>query len=186
MVLQTAKNNQYRYYKCSARISKGDTVCKTNSYPVDKLEKLVLDVFKNQIYTPKYIKAVIDDLRRQTSKSGSEDQQRVKKLESELKEIEQAETKLYEAIEKGILELDGRLKVRVQQHKTRREIITAELADLQRKHHTPMLQTLTPQKIEAAARVLNEGASPVSNAVQPRLSEGHAQGNSSGGRFFEA
>jgi site-specific DNA recombinase len=29
MVLQTAKNNQYRYYKCSARISKGDTVCKT-------------------------------------------------------------------------------------------------------------------------------------------------------------
>jgi site-specific DNA recombinase len=154
MVLQTAKNNQYRYYKCSARISKGDTVCKANSYPVDKLEKLVLDVFKNQIYTPGYIKAVIDDLRRQTSKSGSEDQLRVKKLESELKEIEQAETKLYEAIEKGILELDDRLKARVHQHKTRREIITAELANLQRKHHTP-LQTLTPQKIEAAARVLN-------------------------------
>jgi hypothetical protein len=43
----------------------------------------------------------------------------------------------------------------VQQHRMRRETITAELAGLQVKQQTP-LQTLTPQKIEAVANVLNK------------------------------
>jgi len=33
-----------------------------------------------------------------------------------LKEVEQADGKLYEAIEKGVLELDDRLRTRMQQH----------------------------------------------------------------------
>ena len=60
-----------------------------------------------------------------------------------------------EAIEKGILELDEKLKIRVQQHKTRREAIGTELATLQRQNQSPM-QTITPQKIEAITRVLNK------------------------------
>ena len=49
MVLQTGKSNQYRYYKCSSRISKGIKACKSASYPVDKLENLVLEAVKNKI-----------------------------------------------------------------------------------------------------------------------------------------
>lgn len=155
MVLQTAKNNQYRYYKCSARISKGNAACKSRSFPMDKLDTMVLDVFRQKIYTPEHIRAVVDTIRKHTSQHGGEEKRRTKKLEAELKEIEEAEIRLFEGIEKGILALDDRLKARIQQHKTRREIVTGELATLQRKHRTP-LQTLTPQKIKAVARVLNK------------------------------
>jgi len=154
MVLQTAKHGRYRYYKCSARISKGDTACQSKSYPMDKLDNLVLDAFKGKIYTPEYIRTVVDTLRRHAHQNGGEEKLHLKKLETELRDVEQAENKLFEAIEKGVVELDDRLKTRIQQHKIRREALTAEIAVLQPKHQTP-LQTLTPQKIEAVARVLN-------------------------------
>jgi hypothetical protein len=166
MVLQTAKNNRYRYYKCSSRISKGNTVCSSKSYPMEKLDNLVLEAFRDKIYTTDYIRTVVDDFRKHSHRNCGEDKIRQKKLEAELKDIDQAETKLFEAIEKGILELDDRLKARAQQHKARRETITAELAALQRQHQTP-LQTLTPQKIAAVARVLNNrfsSSSPFSRA----------------------
>ena len=155
MVQITAKNARYRYYKCSNRMSKGNVACTSINYPMEKLDNVVLDAFRQKIYTPEYIQDVIDIYRKHTNQHGGEDRIRAKKLEAELKEIEQAETKLFEAVEKGVLELNGRLKDRVQQHKTRRETIMAELATLQRKVQTP-LQTLTPQKIEATARVLNK------------------------------
>jgi site-specific DNA recombinase len=155
MVKITAKNNRYRYYKCSNRISKGNTSCKSPNFPMEKLDNLVLEAFKGKIYTPDHIRAVIDTMRDHAKQHGGEDKLRIKKLETEAKEIEQAENKLYEAIEKGILELDDKLKIRVKQHKARQETIAAELAALYRQHQTPM-QTLTPQKIEAISRVLNK------------------------------
>ncbi len=122
---------------------------------MDTPDNLILDAFRKKIYTPDYIRDIIDDLRKHTNQHGGEDRQRTRKLEAELMELERAENKLFEAIEKGILELDDRLKARIQQHKTRREAITAELASIQHKQQTP-LQTLTPQKIEAVARTLNK------------------------------
>jgi DNA invertase Pin-like site-specific DNA recombinase len=155
MVKITAKNNRYRYYKCSSRISQGNTVCKSPNFPMEKLDNLVLQAFKDKIYTSDHIHAVIDTMRSHAKHHDGEDKHRIKKLETEAKEIEQAENKLYEAIEKGILELDDKLKTRVRQHKARQEAIATELATLHRQHQTPM-QTLTPQKIEAISRVLNK------------------------------
>jgi ssDNA-binding Zn-finger/Zn-ribbon topoisomerase 1 len=155
MVAMTAKHGRYHYYKCSNRISKGNTACRSKNYPMEKLDNLVLEAFRDTIYTPDYIRNVIDELRKGASKHGGEEKMHLKRLESELAEIDEAENKLYEAIEKGVLELDDRLKTRMQQHKTRRETLTAELAAIQQKHQTP-LQHLTPQKIEAVSRVLKK------------------------------
>ena len=166
MVLQTAKHGRYRYYKCGSRLSIGSTACKTKNYPMDKLDQLVLQAFREKIYTPDYIHSVVDTLRKQANSHGGEDKLKLKKLSAELNDLEQAENKLFEAIEKGILELDDRLKARVQQNKDRRQTITAEMASLQAKTETP-LQTLTPQKIEATSRVLMRRfaeASPFSRA----------------------
>ena len=88
---------------------------------------------------------MVDTLRQGAKQHGGEDKLKLKKLESELKEIDCAETKLFEAIEKGIIDLDDRLKGRIQQHKTRRDTITGELVTLQRKCQTP-LQTITPHE----------------------------------------
>jgi len=59
-----------------------------------------------------------DTLRKHANRHGGEEKLRLKKLESELRDIGQAENKLFEAIEKGVVELDDRLKARIQQHNT--------------------------------------------------------------------
>ena len=102
MVLITAKNNRYHYYKCSNRISKGNSACNAQNYPMEKLDTLVLDAFKQKVYTNEHIRAVIDELRHLTNKHGGADKERVKKLETELKDIETAENKLFEGVEKGV------------------------------------------------------------------------------------
>jgi site-specific DNA recombinase len=174
IAVTSGKGEEYRYYKCASRMSKGNTACKSNAVRMDTLDNMIVGAFHKTIYTPEYIRDVIDTYRKHTNRQGGEDRQRTKKLEAELKEIEQAEAKLFEAIEKGVLELDDRLKGRVQQHKTRRETITAELAALQRTQQTPF-QTITPQKIDAVARTMNKRFSvstPFSRAyIKATLSE---------------
>lgn len=94
---------------------------------------------------------VIDEVRRQASKRGSSDEkQRLKKLEAELEETEKAQIRLYEAVEKGLMELDEQLKDRMRQHKTRRESLLSEIAALKRSQQLP-LAVLTPHKVEAVA-----------------------------------
>lgn len=54
------------------------------SYPMDKLDNLVLKAFQQKIYTPDYVRTVIDNLRKFTNRNGGEDRLRIKKLETEL------------------------------------------------------------------------------------------------------
>lgn len=174
MVLITAKKNTYVYYKCSNRISRGVTACKSPNYPMATIDNLVLDAFRTKVLTEDYIRDVIDELRQHSKQNQGSDKQTLKKLETELKDIEQAEAKLYEAIEMGVIELNTTLKTRIQQHQLRRDGIIRELADLQRKNQSP-LQTITPQKIEAVTKVINKrfsSSTPFSRAyLKATLSE---------------
>jgi site-specific DNA recombinase len=155
MVMATGKSGQYRYYKCGSRIRRGNAACPSGNIPMEKLDNLVLDAFRQKVYTPEHIREVVDTLRKHASKTGGHDEkQLLKKLEADLLVAEQAQTRLYEAVEKGLMELDDQLKLRMQQNKTKRESLLAEIADLKRQRQSP-LQTITPQKVEAVARILN-------------------------------
>ena len=100
------------------------------------------------------IRAIIDELRESLSKNKDpENQLRLKRLESELKETEAAQAKLFEAVEKGFLDLDDQLRERARAHKQTRETLLVEIASLKRQHQTP-LQTLTTQKVEAVSKIL--------------------------------
>ena len=129
--------------------------CPSGNIPMEKLDTLVLDAFRPKVYTPEHIRGVVDELRKQTAKIGSPDEkQLLKKLEADLLEAEQAQSRLYEAVEKGLMELDEHLKSRMQQNKTRREGLMVEITSLTRQRQSP-LQTSTPQKVEAVAKILN-------------------------------
>ena len=72
------------------------------------------------------------------------------------------------------MELDEHLKGRVQHHKQARETLLIEVANLKRQQQSP-LATITPQKIEAVAKILNKRlseASPFAKAyLKATLSE---------------
>jgi len=162
MVMATGKSGQYRYYKCTARMKRGNAACPSGNVAMDKLDNLVLDAFRQTIYTPEYIRNAIDDMRRTTAKKGkSDEKERVKKLEAQLLETEQALNRLYEGVEKGVMELDEHLKGRLQQHKQAREGLIGEIANMKRQQQSP-LAVITPTKIEAVANVLNRRLSGAS------------------------
>jgi hypothetical protein len=123
---------------------------------MDKLDSLVLDAFKQRIYSSEYIRSVIDELRRHAQKmEGNDSKQRLKKLEQALQEAEQAQARLYDAVEKGLIEQDEQLKIRFQQNKTKREGLLSEIAVIKKQRQSP-LAVITPQKIETVAKVLNK------------------------------
>jgi len=156
MTVTWGKGGQYRYYKCNARISKGNTACQSRNFPQDRIDNLVLDVFRSKIYNSEHIRDIIDELRGNLAKNKDpNNQQRLKKLETELTQTEQAQAKLFEAVEKGFLELDDQLKERAKHNKQAREALLSEIASLKRQHQAP-LNVLTPQKIEAVSKILNK------------------------------
>ena len=175
MSVVTGKAGRYKYYKCNARMSKGNTACPSKSFPLEKIDALVLDAFKQKIYTPEHIRTIIDELRVNLAKNKDpENSQRLKALEADLKQTEQAQAKLFEAIEAGVLELDDQLRERAKQHKQTRDTLMAEIAALKRQHNTP-LNILTPQKIEAVSKILAKrltASTPYSRAyLKATLSE---------------
>ena len=162
MVMATGKSGRYRYYKCTARMKRGNAACSSGNIPMDKLDTLVLDAFKKKVFTPEHIRSTVDALRQQAAKMGKRDEkEHVKKLESQLLESEQALNRLYEGVEKGIMQLDEHLKDRLRQHKQTRESLVVEIANLKRQQQSP-LAVLTPNKIEAVAKILNKRLSETS------------------------
>jgi hypothetical protein len=73
VAVTSGKGEQYRYYKCSSRISKGNKACKSIAYRMDILDGLILDAFRKKIYTPQYIRDVIDIYRQHMKHAGGED-----------------------------------------------------------------------------------------------------------------
>lgn len=167
MVVATGKSGRYRYYKCSKRMSRGNAACPSGNVPLEKLDTLVLDAFRNQIYTPEYINSIIATLRQAAAKSRESDhKQHLKPLEQQLVDVDQALTRIYEAVEKGFMKADEHLKTRLEQHQVKRESLIAEIAAIKRQQKSP-LQTITPQKIEAVSKILTQRlteASPYAKA----------------------
>ena len=175
MVVATGKSGQYRYYKCSNRMSRGNVACPSGNVPLEKFDNLILEAFAQKIYTPEHMRGIIDQLRQQDSKlDKSGEKQKLKKLETDLLEAEQALVRIYEAVEKGFMEADEHLKARIQQHKAKRENLLAQIATAKQQRQSP-LQSLTPQKIDAVAKLLSKKMAeqtPVAKAyLQATLNE---------------
>jgi site-specific DNA recombinase len=148
-----------------------NAACPSGNIPMDKLDNLVLDTFRKKVYTPEHIRGIVDELRKQAAKAGSIDEkQHLKKLETELLETEQAQARLYDAIEKRLIEQDDQLKARFQQNKIKRENLLIEIANMKWQRQSP-LQTIAPQKIEAVTRILNEKLSEI-DAVRKGIPKG--------------
>jgi DNA invertase Pin-like site-specific DNA recombinase len=154
MTIATGKGGQYAYYKCTSRMSKGNAACPSRNIPADKLEGLVLDAFRQKVCTADYLKGLLNELRAEVAKGGGADKGQIKKLEGELKKVEQAQNRLLEAIERGALDMDM-IGDRAHQNKARKENLLLEIAALKRKQQMP-LAVISPQKIDAFTRVIRD------------------------------
>lgn len=157
MTIATGKSGRYRYYKCSNRINnlaKGSN-CQSNNIPMEKLDSLILEAVANRVFTPERVEVMMKELQHNLKNSRTDHDEQLKTLTKELDAVKQQQDRLYQAVEKGLLPLDGTLQERVQKHQARRQDVLTELAGLRRQKELPLAQ-LGRKHIHAFCLALKE------------------------------
>jgi site-specific DNA recombinase len=153
MTTATGKSGRYRYYKCTSKMAVSTKACTTPNLPMEQTDRMVLNKLAEEVFTPKRITTMLQELRQRLRAMDSEEDQQLKILDKELKGTEQRLEKLYEAVETGALPLDSTLQARAQKHKANREVLLTRIAGLKRRKTLP-LDDINPGLIEAFSRVL--------------------------------
>lgn len=156
MTLRTGKSGRYRYYACSAAMRMGKTKCTGRSVPMDRLDKLVVDHLSEKLFAPDRLKVLLSDQIARAKRSRTTSEDKTKALRTEIKEIERAQSRLYEAIERGITSLDDEaLRKRLGDLKARREECLRLIAVASHRAGAPAA-VLSSASIEAFGRAIRE------------------------------
>ena len=107
---------------------------------MEKLDGLILEAVANRVFTPERVEVMMKELQHNLKHSGADHDEKLKILTKELDAIKQQQERLYEAVEKGLLPLDGSLQERVHKHQARRQDVLTELAGLRRQKELPLAQ----------------------------------------------
>jgi hypothetical protein len=142
MTIATGKGGRYRYYKCSNRINNLATGsdCQSNNIPMEKLDGLILEAIANRVFTPDRVEIMMKELQHNLKHSRTDHNDQLKKLTKELDTVKEQTDRLYEAVEKGLIPLDGTLQERVHKHHARRQEVLTEMAGLRRQKELPLAQ----------------------------------------------
>ena len=148
-----AEARRYRYYKCTTRMSIGVRRCNARNLSRESTEQIVLTTLANKVFTPSRVEIMLRELRKRQRAARSAEDARFQLLMRELKEIDTGITRLYEAVEKGLLPLDTTLQERSQKLQARRQDVLVASAALRDKWEVP-LNRLTPAHVQKFTRAL--------------------------------
>ncbi|WP_072909503.1 recombinase family protein [Malonomonas rubra] len=146
MTLATGKGGKYRYYKCTTRINRNKQACDSSSIPVETLDRLILDAISDKVFTPQRVAAMLRMLQEQVKNSRSKHDGELLSLKKELAQVEQSLSRLYEAIENGLVALDETLKQRTQNNQYKRQEILTEIARVKKESESDFDQ-LGPENV---------------------------------------
>ncbi|MDE2210815.1 MAG: zinc ribbon domain-containing protein, partial [Betaproteobacteria bacterium] len=144
---------KYRYYTCNNRLNGGAKTCGSKSIPMAKLDQAVLGSLAEKAFTPNRVRTILAELKTRFQSGQSKEQQGLAALKRELDAADHALSKLYEGVEKGILDLDSTLQARAQGHRAKREAILIEMAGLRRRQDLP-LASLSAIKVQHFCQAL--------------------------------
>lgn len=149
----TGKGGKYRYYKCNTRIGKGNHLCTTPAFPMQKMDEIVLTTLADKVFTADRVQIMMQEMRKKQQDSQKNQIAKLKPLQKELETLKQSSERLFEAVEKGYLPMDETLQHRSHKLQTRRQEILLEIAGLKRQHELPT-DLLKPQYIKAFSTAL--------------------------------
>ncbi len=149
----TGKGGKYRYYKCNTRIGKGNHLCTTPSFPMQKMDDVVLTTIADKAFAPDRIQIMMEEMCKKQKDSKQNQSAKLKPLQKELERLKQSSERLLEAVEKGYLPMDEILQERSHKLQARRQEILLEIAGVKRQREMPS-DLLKPQHIKAFSTVL--------------------------------
>ncbi len=153
MTITTGKGGRYRYYKCTSRCNKGNTACTSANLPMEKTDDQVLQQLADKVFAPERLQMLMSEFRKRINNTQDTQQENISQLNRQLKQIEERQQRLVEAIETGILDLDETTRSRVQQLKISKEAIIIDLATTRR---VPVIPTepLRASQIDKLSKLL--------------------------------
>ena len=101
---------------------KGPSVCKGRHIPLAKLDALILDNVKDQLLAPARLEDILCKLVERRNSREAEVAERRFSLEAQRDQTKDKLSRLYRAIEEGVVELDPDLKTRIQSLKQERNL----------------------------------------------------------------
>ena len=142
----------YTYYSCAGCQQKGKSVCKGRHVPMPKLDELVLENVKQQLFTPDRLTSILKALIERRSHKDQAVADRTAGLAASLAQVQDKLARLYKAIEDGIVELDQDLKGRVAALKNEKALIEATIDRLAA--HSRTQAQISPEKLDAFAALM--------------------------------
>jgi site-specific DNA recombinase len=151
----TARGHRsYSYYTCAGCHQKGKSVCKGRHIPMGKLDSLVIEGVKAQLFEPDRMSTILGALLdRQATKDTAVEERRCV-LKSEIKAKDEKLNRLYRAIEDGIVETDAQLRDRIKALKNERDLAQASLDRIA--EQSKNRSALTPERIQAFTKLMHD------------------------------
>ena len=153
MTLATGKSGRYKYYKCTSRKNKGNHVCSSGNLPMEKTDQQVLSQLAEKVFTPQRVQTMMTALRQRIKNSKETQQEQINDLNRQLKQTEERQHRLLDAIETGIIDLDETIQSRAKNLKAAREALIIEIAGVHCEHSRPIEQIKASQ-VEAFTKIL--------------------------------
>ncbi|MCE4573519.1 zinc ribbon domain-containing protein, partial [Caballeronia sp. CLC5] len=125
MTLRTGTSRsgqEYRYYTCATKATKGKTGCPGVSLPMDRLNEAVIEHLEKRLLDPARLEVLMDQLIARREEWVTERRQHVAEMERRATEADTKLSRLYEAIENGVVDMgDPSLKARIAELTTLRD-----------------------------------------------------------------
>lgn len=99
LTIATGKGGRYRYYRCSSRLRRGETVCPGISMRDQALETIVIDAMAERLFRPERLRALLASLLDESSAAVRERQTQLKALRTEGTRVEGAIQNMFDFIE---------------------------------------------------------------------------------------
>src|SRR5262245_28418071 len=144
----------YRYYTCSSCATKGKTVCKGRSIPMDKLDTLVTDHLIERLFKPERLAEMLTSLSLRRAEKSQSLNSRLMGLQREVSDAEEKLKRLYRLVEDELTDLDEILKDRLDTLKAGRDRAKAEL-ERAKEESTAQIQ-ISPALVERFGRMMQE------------------------------
>jgi site-specific DNA recombinase len=153
LTLRTSgKGDQYRYYTCCTSTRQGKSGCKGRNIVMAKLDDLVTDHLETRLLDPKRIPELLGGLIDRRQVQAAKQDARLAELKKVAAEADAKLTRLYGAIEAGVIDLsDNNLKGRISELKQVRD---SARADVERAEGRGSAQpdVVTPELVAQFAR----------------------------------
>ena len=152
MTLRTSgKGNQYRYYTCCTTARQGKTGCKGRTIPMDVLDDKVVGCLEELLLEKGHLEKLLAGVLERREAHADNLKDRIVALRKQAADAEAKLTRLYEAIENGLAELDdSNLKGRIAELKRMRDSARAD-ADRAEDRGEGKTNQITPELLEAFA-----------------------------------